>query len=226
MREALATSWPLEAIILEDNWQGLYNEFPEPLSSWVEAADLGRISSQQQPEGVIAIGRMPASPAQGSLDSLPETGGFLLWEIRDPGNMGTIMRTADWFGLPNVYLTPNCVEIWNPKVVRASMGSLFRVNPISLTQPMECLNRFAERFWVADLEGESARDCQFPTDSIFVIGSESHGIPAEIAMIPGLQTVHIPNFGGGESLNAAMSATALAWQLRLQEGRSHGVAPG
>ncbi len=139
---------------------------------------------------------------------------LVLDRIADPGNAGTIMRSADWFGLDGVGFLSGSVDPWNPKSVRASMGALLRLKPaLSLSHEIFSMGR---PVIALEADGDLALGaCELPPDGLYVVGSEAHGI--DPAIVPFLQgSLRIPG-ARGESLNAAMAATLLCYELRDRE---------
>jgi TrmH family RNA methyltransferase len=128
-------------------------------------------------------------------------------EIQDPGNMGTIIRLADWFNVKTIICSPNSADVFNPKVVQASMGSLFRVNII-----YQDLNEFITSKKVpvygAFLEGESVYTKKLSPKGILILGNEGKGISPEIEKLV-TQKIKIPRFGQAESLNVSIATGIL-----------------
>jgi TrmH family RNA methyltransferase len=130
--------------------------------------------------------------------------------IADPGNLGTIIRTADWFGVRSLLLSSDCVELFNPKTVQSTMGSIFRMNVHSVDLSA-VLRSYRDEGYVivgAALNGDNAFQYSFPPKTILVIGSESHGIRTEVSEIV-TDLVTIPGGGRAESLNAAVACSIL-----------------
>jgi len=127
-------------------------------------------------------------------------------EIRDPGNLGTIIRIADWYGIKNIIASKNTVDFYNPKVISASMGSFTRIN-IYYTDLHEYLSKTKKPILGAFLEGENIHKVSFPKNGILVMGNESKGINSEIDKLI-TQKITIPSYGKAESLNVAI-ATAI-----------------
>jgi TrmH family RNA methyltransferase len=141
---------------------------------------------------------------------------IILDGIADPGNMGTIIRTAEWFGISTILCTPDCVELYNPKVVQATMGSVFRMNVISMgEEQMSHLLKSHDYYIVAaDLKGTSIYRYDFKQKTAIIIGSESHGVrPAMRSMVD--EFITIPGNGRAESLNASVAATVFMSQWRM-----------
>lgn len=136
--------------------------------------------------------------------------------IADPGNMGTILRTAEWFGIHTILCTPDCVELFNPKVVQATMGSVFRmqVQVHGESEMQHVLKQNDYYIAAADLSGTNVYQFDFKQKLAIIIGSESHGVrPAMRSMVD--EFVTIPGSGRVESLNASVAATVFMSQWRF-----------
>ncbi|WP_296619813.1 RNA methyltransferase [Marivirga sp.] len=132
---------------------------------------------------------------------------LVLDDIRDPGNLGTIIRLADWYGIQNVICSDTTAEFYNPKVISASMGSIFRTNLYRRDLKEFLAENKKRKIYGALLEGKNVHQVKFKANGLLVIGNESHGIhPELISLIT--DSVTIPKIGHAESLNAAM-ATAI-----------------
>src|SRR5690606_16406542 len=151
---------------------------------------------------------------QTSPDNLTGLKVFYLDGIRDPGNLGTILRIADWFGLDWVLMSPDSVDLYNPKVLHASMGSVFRVKS-AIVEPMELRQLSGVRLFVCDTNGKNIYNITNPIDGILILGNEASGVSHELKLsasdvlsIPGERSL------GAESLNVATAAAILAawWQ--------------
>lgn len=174
----------------------------------VSEVQMAQMSALDTPPGILAVVRIPNErPLSGKARLILALDG-----IANPGNMGTIIRTAEWFGLRDIVCSPDCVELWNPKVIQATMGSAFRMNvtyaplPDFLTEQ----KRLGKAVYGALLEGENLFEMGGKAEGILVIGSESHGIRAEV--LPCItHPVTIPRASGSvtESLNAAVAAGIL-----------------
>jgi RNA methyltransferase, TrmH family len=143
--------------------------------------------------------------------------------VRDPGNLGTILRSAEAAGAGQTLLAPGTVDLYNPKVVRGAMGAHFRLPVASLAWPA-IAERFAGRaVWLADAAGDVAHDAvDWLAPSALIVGGEAAGAGEEAA---GLATgrVRIPMDGGAESLNAAMAATVLLFEIARQRRQARDV---
>jgi TrmH family RNA methyltransferase len=180
---------------------------------------MGRLSSLSSPSPVLAVVRQPAPRA-----FRPERGLYLALDgIRDPGNLGTILRVADWFGVDGVIASPDTVELYNPKVVQATMGAIFRVPFHRLDIPAFCRSVTAAggHVYGTFLDGENlyqkALNCGADAPSVIVIGNESNGISRETAACVS-DRLFIPPFPaddpGSESLNAAVATAITVAEFR------------
>lgn len=128
---------------------------------------------------------------------------LVLDQVGDPGNLGTIIRVADWYGIKNIICSQDCADFYNPKVIAASMGSFARVQ-VSHTDLCDYLGQQSAAIYGAFLEGENIHKATLNNSAFIVMGSESHGISAEIAQFIN-HKITIPSFGNAESLNVAMA---------------------
>ncbi len=177
---------------------------PKRLHSFtVSENELSRISGFKTPNKVLAVVKYPKDEV---IDLTTEESVLVLDTINDPGNLGTIIRTADWFGVRAIFASHTTVDLFNPKVIQASMGAVYRVN-FQRTDLKPLLTELkAANFELvgAALGGESLYDHTFNKKTALVMGSESHGIADDLK--PALtHLVEIPRFGKTESLNVAMA---------------------
>jgi TrmH family RNA methyltransferase len=128
---------------------------------------------------------------------------LVLDQVGDPGNLGTILRVADWYGIKNVVCSPDCADFYNPKVIAATMGSFARVN-VSHVELTSYLSEQIKPIYGAFLEGKNLHKTQLTNSAFIVMGSESHGISVQVEQLI-TDKITIPNFGQAESLNVAMA---------------------
>ncbi|MFN7330850.1 MAG: RNA methyltransferase [Bacteroidota bacterium] len=131
---------------------------------------------------------------------------LLLDDIRDPGNLGTIIRTADWYGVKKIIASEETADFYNPKVVHATMGSFCRVQ-IFYTSLLQSLSDASQPVYGAFLDGDNVHDIEFSKSGLLVIGNEAQGISKAVEKKV-TQRITIPKRGGAESLNAS-GATAI-----------------
>ena len=162
-----------------------------------------QMSGQDTPPGLLAVARIPEQKPLASKGMVLALDG-----IANPGNMGTIIRTAEWFGIRQVVCSKDCVELWNPKVIQATMGSVFRmqVTYTDLERFLEDTKTAGKAIYGALLEGTNLFRMTSWEEGVIVIGSESHGIrPGVLPYIT--HPITIPRAAGSvtESLNASMA---------------------
>ena len=178
----------------------------------VSEVQMQQMSGQDTPPGILAVVRIPKQ------DEIKISSRIVLAldGIANPGNMGTLIRTAEWFGIQDVVCSSDCVELWNPKVVQATMGSLFRVKVWKTELPvfLQKAKSDGNAIYGALLEGENLFEMKGKPEGIIVIGSESHGIRKEV--LPCItHPITIPRVGGSatESLNAAVAGAILMAEM-------------
>lgn len=165
---------------------------------------LSNLTTANKVLGVFDKTFLAAQPAAGNIT-------LALDGIKDPGNMGTIIRLADWYGLPNIVCSEDCVECFNPKVIQASMGSLARVG-IIYTSLENYITETGKAVYAATLNGNTIPQGWKIQDAILVIGNESTGIRAGILDLSD-EEISIPRYGKAESLNAAVATGILLNQI-------------
>ena len=166
----------------------------------IDEVELNRISFLQTPNLVLGLFKIPEFPAIDVSNKVS----LMLDTIQDPGNLGTIIRCADWFGISQIICSEDCVDAFNPKVVQATMGSISRVqvvyqNLISFIKANNITTLYA-----ATLNGSDISSHQKIREGIILIGNESKGIRPEILSMTG-KHITIPRKGKAESLNAAVA---------------------
>ena len=230
--EALQRGLPVTHIFVEESRFGDYKaalmEYSESETFRtteiivVSEEAFDKISTEKSPEGIITIIKY--------LDFLnitdiiykeefflkTEKRALALCSVRDPGNLGAVIRSAVAFGVDSIILSKDCADIYNPKTVRASMGSLFGTE-IAIVDDLgdfiEKANSSGRRVYAAELTDSaiSLGELEVRSTDIFVIGNEGHGIPAEISK-KCLGSVYIPISKKTESLNAAVAAAVFMWE--------------
>jgi len=170
--------------------------------SVVSKSELERISHFKSPNEVLVVVKMK------TLDEIEFEAGqviIALDNVRDPGNLGTIIRTTDWFGNQQILCSEETVDCYNPKVIQSSMGAFFRVR-CHYVKLEEQLSKFqSEGFTIygAEMDGASVYETQPQKKSVLLMGSESHGISNHLRSY--FESLTIPKFGQTESLNVAMA---------------------
>lgn len=204
--ELLESSLKVEHLFAVQQWideRGEILERKKLSAVAVSVMELRKLSFQEEPDRVLAVAHMPDQPVL-----LPISGWALaLDRIRDPGNLGTLIRTADWFGVSALLLSPDCADSYNPKVVQSAMGSLFRM-PFFRDDLETLFRKAALPVYAADAGGKDWRGVEWPESGILVIGSESHGVAPNLRE-QAQNVLSIPGSGRVESLNAAVAAGIL-----------------
>lgn len=138
--------------------------------------------------------------------------------ISDPGNLGTMIRTADWFGVDAIVISEHSVDLYNPKVVRSTMGSIFHLPVIENIALPEFLalakNHHCTMYSTELTDSVDIRDVVFAKKSVIIIGSESHGVSSEVSALTTMK-IRIPSFGKAESLNASQACGIILSRVRL-----------
>ncbi len=187
-----------------DNFKNLCWQKEIPFKIFHES-EYDKITTMNNPEGVMAICDFPEGNKLSVGDIVLPA--IYLSEVNDPGNLGTILRTANWFGIKTILTSTNSVDAYNPKVIRSSMGSFFTLQIIQNIE-VDTLVDFTDKnkihLYSADMKGENP--VTFTPNSKFIVcfGSESHGVPEKI-LNNSANILSIPKFGAGESLNLGMS---------------------
>ena len=182
----------------------------------IEACLESKLSQVQTPQGVYAIARKLDNFT--SCDTIEHKGkSILLVDLQDAGNVGTIIRTAEAVGIDRVLVTQKTCDIYNPKVIRSTMGSLFRMQVHVVPDAAETMKRFQSHgavvyASVVDADAQSIGTFSFSQDSLLLIGNEGNGLPQTIAQIAD-HRITIPMKGNTESLNASMAACILMWEM-------------
>ncbi|HHM21802.1 MAG TPA: RNA methyltransferase [Bacteroidetes bacterium] len=201
---------------LEDNRPALSFLNPGVVHE-ISERELKAISLLHTPNRVFIVLKQKAAPYD--ISELNHSISLYLDEIRDPGNMGTILRIADWFGIRRVFCSGGCVEFYNPRVIQASMGSFLRVR--TATVPLARLKEQLPGVPILGmvLDGISVFEKKWPPAALLVVGNESQGIrPASSRLLTGKIAIPRPPGGGAESLNAAV-ATGIVCAVVQQSRR-------
>jgi len=206
-KEWLLSAASIQIIVAEEVWlqQNAYlvQKHPEAAVHTVSENELQALSSLQTPNQVLLVVAVPVKEV-----TLPVNGWCIaLDNIQDPGNMGTIIRIADWFGVKHIICSPDCVDIYNPKVIQAGMGSHIRVN-IHTAGFDDFILHTKMPLLAAALEGENVYKFPKISSGILLIGNESKGISPNLLQAA-THKITIPRRGGAESLNAAVSTGIL-----------------
>ena len=189
----------------KNDWQG-FTKVKNTMIQIMTDSQFKRISSTSTPSGIAALCNIPRS----NYIDFKEREWIYLDKIRDPGNLGSILRSALWFGFKNVMLSSKSVDPYNPKAIRSGMGSHFGLN---LYQNIR-LDDFTKTHFIisGSTRGESISNFKLPEKYVLVLGNEAHGISKGIE--PLIQkSISIKRLGRGESLNLSSAASILMYAL-------------
>lgn len=206
VQELIAEGYPVKNIYATDQWVKPEGNYP---FTSISEQELEKISSLQTPNQVLAIVQQP------QLTDEPQWNHKLtlvLDGIQDPGNMGTIIRIADWFGVDQIIASEDTVELYNPKVIQSTMGSFMRVK-VWYRDIVSLLNKQEVPIYGAVLDGQSMYEIQPPHTGILMIGNESKGIREDLQSLIN-HRITIPRTGQAESLNAAVALGILLSQFK------------
>lgn len=208
VQELLNSAFQLEHIYALQDYVLPPTVDPSKLTT-IGQKELERISALTTPNQVVALVRMPvAQPVRASR---------LVYcaQLQDPGNAGTILRIADWFGIKEVIFSAGSVDVFAPKTVQASMGSVLRVTAHQDDANYSMLKSLQNQdytIYTADMSGKPLKQVTFAEKCVVIMGSESHGIPEDIKKL-GPVKLTIPGAGTAESLNVGVACGIICHQL-------------
>lgn len=200
VNELLDSDFELELLFATNEYKHL-SMFDKTVD--VSNIELKKISQLKTPNKVLAVFHIPES-------KLIEANGLILAldAINDPGNLGTIIRLCDWFGIENLVCSKDTVDCYNQKVVQASMGSLTRIQ-IMYTDLQSYVSSSKLPVFIADMDGENVYKTSLPKEAILIMGNEANGISDEIRALVNAK-ISIPRFGNTQQTESLNVATATA----------------
>ena len=177
--------------------------------------ELKKISRLETPQNVLAVFKMPVYEG---VSINPDELTLALDGIQDAGNMGTIIRIADWFGINNIFASKNTVDVFNPKVVQATMGALSRVRVHYVDLPLE-LSKVETPIYVTALDGENINKSSLTKNGVIVMGNEGNGVSAEVMAVANKKLLipsYPPERPTSESLNVSVATAIVVSMFRSQ----------
>ena len=221
--EFLESGLRVQAIYVLEHKREKYELLLSKISKKIEllvlrAEEMDKLSNMTTSPDVLCVVDIPAEPSVNNIskDELSKSLVLVLDGVKDPGNMGTIIRIADWFGIKHIVCSNDCVELYNPKVVQSTMGSILRTE-VYYTELIDFLtNHKDQNIYGALLKGENIYTYSEKLRGILVMGSESHGISQEILLLIN-KPITIPSFGEAESLNVAIATGILCSEAKRRE---------
>ncbi len=219
--EVLESNFRIEKLFVTKSFLQSHNFDSSKISVLIEVPqdEIKKASLLKTPQHCIAICQLPVPMEFPSEMLAPLT--LYLDDVQDPGNMGTIIRICDWFGIKQVYCSPGCADLFNPKVIQASMGSFCRVDVITSTfDKVETIaHASGVKICGAFLDGENIYTSDLNKKTLLIMGNEGNGINSQIAGKVD-QRVRIPQFSitakGAESLNVAVATAVICAEFQRQ----------
>ena len=180
----------------------------------VKNSDFQKLKDTVSSQGIVAVFNRITDVKQ-NIQKIDDGILICLDNISDPGNLGTILRNCDWFGFQNVLLTKNCAELFNPKTIRASMGSVFHLKILgNINQSdIKSLKNKGYKIFCSDLAGEDLYSVRLTKNSVLVFSNEANGPSQEIFELAD-KKITIPSYGKAESLNVASASAIILSHVR------------
>jgi TrmH family RNA methyltransferase len=213
--EFISSSYEVESIFYTDDANTKVGKISHNIKSHeLTETEFQKISALKSPQGILALVKLPLQQKIVPSD-LKNKFSLVLDDVQDPGNLGTIIRTAEWFGIEHIICSIGTVDAYNPKVVQATMGSLARLQ-IHYTDLTDFIPATGLKVYGALLDGQSIYQTVLAKEGLIVMGNEGNGISDEIiALID--QAVTIPRLGQAESLNVAVATTIFCSEISRQK---------
>ena len=205
VNELIQTRWPIESIVCSTSFKGKIESNDSLDLFLVKPKEFETISQQKNPQGILAIAKFHKL----NLEETPWQ--IALENINNPGNLGTIIRIADWYGINTIYCSQDTVDLYNSKVIQSSMGSFLRVQ-LKYGKLSETLNQ--KDIYATKLNGKNIRTLPKMDRGVLLIGNEANGISKTLSESLAHTPITIPGNIQTESLNAAM-ATAICCERLL-----------
>ena len=220
--DAVRSGVELKAVLYTASALAVYGNVVEPLLACADTVveispELSRyMGDTMNPQGVFCIAKMLDNSL--IIDKINIMGFYgALEDIQDPGNLGTVIRTAEAFGLDGILLSDGCCDVYNPKVLRSSMGGVFRMPLLRVGNMTRAITELQEQGMTAyacvvDADANPITTAEFAPGSVAVIGNEGNGL-REDTVAACRQAITIPMGGRAESLNASMAAGIILWEM-------------
>lgn len=202
--ELINSDFDVHTIFANTNWSKLN---PTVNVTLVSNKELSKISNQKNPNNVLAIAIIKESKISNKRGIV-----LVLDDISDPGNLGTIIRTCDWFGVTSIICSNNTVDVYNPKVVQSTMGSIFRVK-IIYTDLAKYLKNVKSVIYGTLFDGNNIKEVDFKDNLHIVIGNESNGISKEISNLISEKIKINSKYSKADSLNVAVATSILLYEI-------------
>ena len=206
--EVLNSDFIITELFVTEDFLNTYSDRISQTVHVVTPGELGDISSLKSNRTALALVEMkPNTPFD------TRSGTFLMLDkMNDPGNLGTVIRVADWYGIDGIIASGDTTDLYNPKVISASKGSFTRV-PVFYTDLESFISDYPGEVYAADMSGDDVHDTSFPADMILLMGNESHGISPVLKPYVH-KTITIPSYGQAESLNVGVATAVICDNIR------------
>jgi RNA methyltransferase, TrmH family len=209
--EFINSPYEIEAIYHTTSFDSNVLNLSRKINSFaISSAEMEKISSLKTPQQVAALVKIRVLPSLNN-QLLKQKFSLVLDGIQDPGNLGTIIRVADWFGVQNIICSNDTVDVYNPKVVQASMGSLSRIS-VFYVDIVKILPATGLAVFGALMQGSSIYETDFGNEGLIVMGNEGNGMSAGVERLI-TTAVTIPRVGGAESLNVGIAAALFCSEI-------------
>jgi TrmH family RNA methyltransferase len=200
-------------LFVSDKYQSFVSDL---VTHSLTSRQMEQVCATKTPQGIFALVPISAiTNPQLSGEQVPVRQAMYFYEIQDPGNLGTILRTIAWFGNSACLLSPDSVDVFNPKVVRASMGAIFHV-PLELDIPLSSLTARFSNIAYMDMQGDALTSPAFRAMDCYVFGNEARGVPVLDLKTLGAKPFSIAGSGSIESLNLAATVSMCEYELNRE----------
>ena len=208
--ELCQSSYSIQEILLtQTQFDRIGDRLPSAKVLIISNKDSEQLSTLETSPGIMAVSNFKESTIENVVFKNKFT--LMLDSISDPGNLGTIIRIADWYGIENVICSPNCVDLYNPKTIASTMGSFTRINCI-YEELEDVLKNCKVTSYACVMNGELIQTIKKPKEGIIIIGNEAIGIRSEIEKLA-TSKITIPKIGKAESLNAAIATAIVCYSF-------------
>ncbi|MBQ8288713.1 MAG: RNA methyltransferase [Clostridia bacterium] len=220
LEEAIRQNAPLMRVFVTEENTALLRELPADIEQYtVSRSVYEKISAENSPEGVFCVARhLDRLHKFATIYNMIEKGSrFMAVSVRDPGNLGTIIRSARAMGIDCLILSSDCADLYNPRTIRGAMGALFSLPTLTVADPVGSVAALQKDGYSAFAAALTPTACDVRTVEItpttcFMVGNEGHGLPAELIAAAD-RAVIIPMQPGSESLNVAAASSLLLWEM-------------
>lgn len=222
--EDLLTYFPCRFLIATREWLSQHKDLPTDDITEVTEEELAKASLLKTPQQVLAVFEQPAEDENNWSTLIEQSLCLALDDVQDPGNLGTIIRLADWFGIEHIFCSNNTVDAYNPKTIQATMGGIARVrlHYTSLPDVIRSLKKDTPVYGTF-LDGKNIYEQELSKNGLIIMGNEGNGISAEIESLIN-KKLYIPNYPTNrttsESLNVAVATAVVCAEFRRRAASS------